>query len=336
MNGRLDEGCIQTGQLPKRVAQKMPFSEQRSVPSPTGAELNVYIRRPEGPACAVVQVNHGLAEHAARYERFADFLAARGLATCAHDHRGHGRTKAPDAPLGSFGKEPAAGKVVADVAAVHDMIAQDHPGVPVVVFGHSMGALIAMNFVLKHSDRIAAAAIWNGNFSAGLAGRAAQAVLAWERFRLGSDVPSRILPKLTFRAWAKQVPDARTEFDWLSRDAAEVDKYIADPLCGWDASVGMWAAVFDFVFAGADDRNFAAIRRDLPFHLVGGGADPESERGRTVTALADRLRRMGFSNLVSTIYPETRHESLNELNRDVITADFGAWLDSVVPIALRH
>ena len=107
---------------------------------------------------------------------------------------------------------------------------------------------------------------------------------------------------------------------------AEIDS-IADPLCGWDASVGMWAAVFDFVFAGADDRNFAATRRGLPFHLVGGGADPESERGRTVTALAERLKRMGFSNLVSTIYPETRHESLNELNRDVIMADFADWVD---------
>lgn len=308
----------------------MAFDRQISIASPTGADLNVYARQPDGPARGVVQINHGLAEHAARYARFADFLAKRGIATYAHDHRGHGHTRAPDAPLGSFGPEPATELVIADVAHVLEHIAREMPGVPVIVFGHSMGALIAMNVVQRHSGEIAGAAIWNGNFSAGLLGRAAQAVLAWERFRLGSDVPSRILPKLTFEAWAKQASDGRTAFDWLSRDHAEVDAYVADPLCGWNASVGMWRSVFDFVFAGADDRNFVGIRRDLPFNLVGGGADPESERGRTVEALASRLRRMGFSNLVSTIYPETRHESLNELNRNLIMEDFAAWADKVL------
>ncbi|MFC3722312.1 alpha/beta fold hydrolase [Neoaquamicrobium sediminum] len=307
----------------------MTFDTQKTVESLTGATLNLYTAAPKAPR-AVVQLNHGLSEHAARYARFAAFLKARGVALYAHDHRGHGHTKAPDAPLGHFGTEPAAHKVVADVAAVHDAIARDHPGVPVIVFGHSMGSLIAMNFMLKHSDRAAGAAIWNGNFSAGVLGRLAQLLLAWETFRLGSDVPSRILPKLTFGAWAKEASDGRTPFDWLSRDQAEVDLYIADPLCGWDPSVGMWKAVFDFVFAGADDRNFADIPRNMPFHLIGGSGDPESRFGKTVTHLADRMRRMGFSNLVSTIYPETRHESLNELNRDVIMADFGRWIDDAV------
>ena len=79
-----------------------------------------------------------------------------------------------------------------------------------------------------------------------------------------------MIPKLTFQAWAKQMPDRRTEFDWLSRDPVEVDKYVADPLCGWDASVSMWSDVFRFVFFGADDRNFESVRKDLPFNLVGG------------------------------------------------------------------
>lgn len=308
----------------------MAFDTQRTLESPTGATLNLYSSAPPTHVRAVVQLNHGLAEHAARYARFAEFLKTRGIALYAHDHRGHGYTKAPDAPLGHFGAEPAADKVIADVAAIHDAIARDHPGVPVIVFGHSMGSLIAINFMLKHAQRAAGAAIWNCNFSAGLLGRLAQLVLAWEKFRLGSDVPSRILPKLTFGAWAKEASDGRTPFDWLSRDRTEVDLYIADPLCGWNPSVGMWQAVFDFVFAGADDRNFEGIRKDMPFHLLGGGGDPESRFGKTVTHVADRMRRMGFSNLVSTIYPETRHESLNELNRDVIMADFGRWIDDAV------
>jgi alpha-beta hydrolase superfamily lysophospholipase len=308
----------------------MAFGSNEKIQSPTGASLNLYSRLAEGDGKAVVQINHGLAEHAARYARFAEFLAGRGFHVYAHDHRGHGGTTAPDAPPRSFGTGDAGGKVIADVLAVHDEIARRHPGLPVIIFGHSMGGLIALNFVLKHSERIAAAAIWNANFSAGAAGRAAQAILAWERFRLGSDVPSRALPKLTFQTWAKRVPDRRTEFDWLSRDAAEVDKYIADPLCGWDASVGMWQAVFGFVFAGADDDNFESVRRDLPFNLVGGEKDPATSGGEAVEELARRMRRMGFSNLVSKVYPQTRHESLNELNRDMITEEFAAWAEKVL------
>lgn len=308
----------------------MAFDDQRICNSPTGAALNLYVRHATGPARAVVQVNHGLAEHAARYARFADFLAARGFCIYAHDHRGHGRTRAPDAPPGRFASDNGVEKVLADVGAVHDLIAAENPGMPVILFGHSMGGLIGLNFLLRHSGRVRAAAIWNANFSAGLAGRAALALLAWERFRLGSDVPSRLLPKLTFRAWGRAVPGHRTPFDWLSRDAAEVEKYSADPLCGWDASVSMWRDVFGFIFAGADDRNFSAMRRDLPLLLVGGEQDPATDGGKAVTHLAARMRRMGFSNLFSRIYADTRHESLNELNRDAVMADFAAWLDGVL------
>jgi len=303
----------------------MTFDQPEKLSTPTGATLSLRIRRAEEPARGVLQINHGLAEHSARYERFAAFMAARGFDTYAHDHRGHGYTKAPGAPLGHFGSEPAADKVIADILAVHDRIAEDRPSLPVIVFGHSMGGLIALNFILRHPLRAKAAAIWNANFSAGIEGRAARAILAWERFRLGSDVPSRLLPRLTFGAWNNQVPDRRTEFNWLSRDEAEVEKYIADPLCGWPASVGMWRAVFDFIFLGADDRNFVTVPRDMPFNLTGGAADPSTGNGKSVTKLAERLRKMGFSDVVSNIYAETRHESLNELNRDIIMEDFATW-----------
>ena len=299
--------------------------------SPTDAKLNLYIKRSEIPARAVVQINHGLAEHTARYTRFADFLAAHGYHVCAHDHRGHGATTAPDAPTGRFAQNDGMERVVADVSAVHDHIAERHAGLPVVIFGHSMGGLIALNFVLRHSERVAATAIWNANFSAGVLGRLAQAILAFERFRLGSDVPSRILPKLTFGDWSKKIPNRRTEFDWLSRDVSEVDLYVADPLCGWDASVSMWIDLFDLVFAGADDVNFAGVRRNMPFNLVGGECDPATDGGKAVWALAARMRRMGFSNLVSKVYPETRHESLNEINHEPIMADFAGWLEQTLP-----
>jgi alpha-beta hydrolase superfamily lysophospholipase len=308
----------------------MPFDIETSHASPTGATLKLYITQAKASPRGVIQVNHGIAEHAARYGRFAEAMSARGFHVYAHDHRGHGGTTAPDAPPRMFGSPDGGAKVIADVAAIHDRIAKEHPDLPVIVFGHSMGGFVALNFVLRHSARVRGAAIWNANFSAGLLGRLGQAILAYERFRLGSDMPSRMIPKLTFQAWAKQMPGRRTEFDWLSRDPAEVDKYVADPLCGWDASVSMWSDVFRFVFFGADDRNFESVRKDLPFNLVGGEKDPATDGGKAVHDLQKRMARMRFSRVTSRVYAETRHESLNELNRNIITEDFAAWAGSVV------
>lgn len=295
-----------------------------------GSMLNVFLEEPETPVRAVVQINHGLAEHAARYQRFMEALATHGIASIAHDHRGHGTTRAPDAPLGRFAKAAGADAVIDDVLAVHGLIAKRWPSRPVIIFGHSMGGLIALDFVLRHPDCVQAAAIWNANFSAGLLGRVAQAILAWEKFRIGSDVPSRILPRLTFQAWGAQVPNARTPFDWLSHEDVEVAKYISDPLCGWSASVSMWQDVFELIFRGADDLQFAKIRRDLPFQLVGGAEDPATEKGRSVLALAGRLRQMGFQHVQSRIYGHTRHETLNDLNRNTATTDFMHWVDQVL------
>ena len=165
-----------------------------------------------------------------------------------------------------------------------------------------MGRFSALNSVLQASQRGSpAAAIWNAEFSAGHAGRTAQAILAWERLRLGSDVPSRMMPRLTFQAWAEQVPERRTAFDWLSRDAAEVDEDVADPLCGWDASVSMWSDVFGFMFFGADDRNFDSVRKDLPFNLVGGGRIPRPTAARPCTNSQSRIARMGFSRVTTRL-----------------------------------
>ncbi|MBZ9748751.1 alpha/beta hydrolase [Mesorhizobium sp. CO1-1-7] len=308
----------------------MPFSQQRVVRSPTGADLNLFVRQADSSPRAVVQINHGLAEHAGRYDRFAGFLAARGFHVYVHDHRGHGTTRAPDAPLGRFADKDGPAKVIADVDAIRDLIAREQPDLPVILFGHSMGASVALNYLLRHSNRIHAAAIWNGNFSQGLLGQVALGILAWERMRLGSDVPSRLLPKLTFQAWGKAVPDHRTLFDWLSRDEAEVAKYIADPLCGWDASISMWRDVVAMALNGGKDAGFAGIRRDLPVAIVGGEKDPASDYGRGITHLANLMRKMGFSNLVSKVYADTRHESLNEVNRDIVMDDFANWADAVL------
>lgn len=298
--------------------------------SPSGATLALRHRTPQRMALGVVHINHGLAEHAGRYARFAEALSAAGFHVYAHDHRGHGATRAPDAPLGRFAARDGIEKVLADIDAVHGHVARIHPGLPLLIFGHSMGGIVALNAVMRRSEHLAGAAIWNANVSARAMARLALAILGWERFRRGADTPSRLLPRLTFQAWGRAIAGGRTSFDWLSRDPTEVQAYTSDPLCGWHPSVSMWQDIFRMILDASDEHGLASVRRTLPFHLTGGAADPSTDNGAAVEALAARMRRMGFSNLQSRIWPQNRHEGLNDLDREAVTADFVEWAKRVV------
>lgn len=304
----------------------MPFA-RRTVKSPTGAEICLYKARWDAEPKAILQINHGMAEHAARYERFAAFLSQSDIMVYAHDHRGHGWTKAPDAPLGQFGGSDGLEKVFADMAFVNGIIRQEYPGKPVIVFGHSMGANLTLPYVMRHPQTADGVAVWNASFSTRLLFRIGQLLLKAERMFKGSDVPSMLANKLTFQTWNKAYAPNRTEFDWLSRDETEVDKYVTDPLCGFPVSNGMWLQLMDAIVEGADDASLEGIPRDKPFNLVGGGDDPVSEKGEATLALGRRLQSAGFTDVTATIYPQTRHEGLNEVNRDQIMGDFREWME---------
>lgn len=307
------------------------FETPSSLASPTGATLSVRHEPASDETKAVLQICHGLGEHSGRYHRFAEFMAARGFAVYAHDHRGHGLTTAPDAVQGRFAEAGGVDKVISDVKAVTDHARAAHPGMPVLLFGHSMGGLIALNTVLSHPRTYAALAVWNSNFAVGLLGRVAEVVLKTERALKGSDVPSTILPRLTFDTWGRSMPDYRSQADWLSRDRAEVEAYEADPLCGFDISVSMWLDVFAFTFRGTEATLLSRLKKDMPIHLVGGGQDPATDRAKATAWLSHRLASAGFSQVTKRIYTEMRHETLNEIGREEAMAEFAAWAEASLP-----
>lgn len=306
------------------------FAKVETLQSPSGASLAWRHQDSVSPERGVLMISHGLAEHSARYARFAAFMAAQGFHVHAHDHRGHGATHASDAPLGRYAGRQGVAKVLADVRVMRDMVGALHPGLPVILFGHSMGGLIALNAAEDDPHRYAGLAVWNSNFNPGLAGRAAQAILALEKMLKGSDVPSGVLPKLTFGAWGKSIAGHKTDFDWLSHDPAEVALYINDPLCGFDASVSMWIDLFELTFAGARYDRLRKLPVDLPIHLAGGGEDPATNGGREVGWLAKRMNGIGLKSVTTTIYPTMRHETLNETERDRAMQDFADWSLTVI------
>ncbi len=301
------------------------FGQVRTLQSPTGATLGWRHSPASDAAQGILLISHGLAEHSGRYARFAEAMAKHGFHVYAHDHRGHGESRAPDALLGQFSQRGGFEKVIADLRSIRAMAVSNHPGLPIVLFGHSMGGLIALNAAESGPELYDALAVWNSNFRPGLAGRAGQVILTIERMLKGSDVPSPLLSKLTFGAWSKAIAARKTDFDWLSLDEDEVAKYIADPLCGFDASVSLWIDVFEFAFAGARPDRLARLPAKLPVHLVGGSADPSTVNGDAIAWLGRRMKARGMTDVTVTIYQGMRHETLNEIGRETATEDFARW-----------
>lgn len=309
------------------------FSRIERLEAPSGASI-AFRHQPSAlaPARGVLMICHGLVEHAGRYRRFADVMSQQGFEVYAHDHRGHGRTKAADAPLGRFAWKDGAVKVVADVMAMRRLAGERHPGLPVILFGHSMGGLVALNTAVSYPDAFDGLSIWNSNLNPGLMGRFAQIVLRLEKMLKGSDVPSAILPKATFRAWNAKMPEKRNHADWLSHDKAAVDAYVEDPLCQFEASVSLWQDVFALSYRGP--KLIERLPKALPLLLVSGDEDAATNDGREIVWLAERFREAGFSHVKQTIYKGMRHETLNEIGWQAVAADFAAWCGRVVDDAL--
>lgn len=306
------------------------FFQPTFLKSPTGATLRVFSAEVEGAARGVVLIQHGMAEHAARYAATARAMVRHGFHVYVHDHRGHGETSAPDAPLGRFATAAGWRDVIADAMFVRDHARSAHPDCPKILLGHSMGGLIAWNILISHPDAFDAVAVWNADFKASKMAFAGKALLAAERALKGSDVPSDMLPRLTFRTWAKTVEDRRTEFDWLSHDRSVVDAYVADPLCGFEPTVSLWQDVFAMIERGALTANWRYISRHLPIHLMGGGEDPATAGGANVVWFGDQLTNAGFRDVSVTVEDEFRHETLNEIGAERPIANFAAWIERAV------
>lgn len=278
-------------------------------------------------AKAVVQISHGMGEHGARYARLAQALCAAGYAVYVSDHRGHGKSVKSASDLGYFADDDGMTKVVADQERLRQRIEQDHPGLPLFIFAHSMGSFVMRRYLFEHSDKVAGAVLsGTSGGQVGLA-KAGRAVAKLERMRLGPRGHSALLHAMSFKDYNNKFRPARTDADWLSRDPIEVDKYVADPLCGFTLSAQGWVDLLGTVIAMQDVENVKRMRKDLPLYVFSGSDDPVGANTVGVKATLDVFKRAGLSNVTHRFYPSGRHEMLNETNRDEVTRDLIAWLD---------
>ncbi len=294
--------------------------------SPTGASLCVYHRKAKGKAKGIVHINHGLADHAGRYARFAEVLSAAGFHVYAHDHRGHGATSAPDAKEGVFAGSNGWDQVLADIKYVNAEIKAKHPKLPLIMFGHSMGGMLTYNYLLRWPGTIDATAVWNAAMSKSPLTGVLKILLGIEKIFKGRTGISMV-SKLTFDTFNKNFKPNATNSDWLSKDVAECQAYDDDPDGGWRPSISMWQDLREGIVYGANDTGLGDVPKNMPVYIMGGDADPSVEKGKTTLDLESRLIAAGLANVKMTLRKNGRHEALNEpeAERNAVMAEFVAW-----------
>jgi len=259
---------------------------------------------------AVVQIAHGMGEHSLRYRPLADALVQRaGCAVYANEHRGHGPAAAARGELGRFGPRGFSA-LVDDMAQLSRHARSRHPGVPLVLLGHSMGSFAVQYYLIEHSALLGGAVL-SGTTALDLLGAGLQA-----GFRL-EDMNAAL-------------PDVRTPFDWLSRDAAQVDAYVADPLCGFTVDAEGMGSIFAGLALLAPDAMRGRIPPALPLYLFIGDQDPVSNKGEWFHPLVQRYRGAGLTDVSSHVFGGARHETLNETNRQEVVDVLLAWLSRVL------
>ena len=284
-----------------------------SYTSADGAQIAAYRWDPAGEPRALrgaVQLTHGMGEHARRYEHVARALNEAGFVVYAQDHRGHGASADPSA-LGDLGQGGWPG-LVDDIGLLSARIRAEHPGLPLILLGHSMGSFAVQQYLFDHSADADAVV---------LTGTAAIDLLEGA---LDLDQP------IDLSAFNAPFQPARTDYDWLSRDEDIVDAYVADPRCGFGIDTSSARAMFAGARRGADPAQVAAIRSGLPVYIAVGEADPVNAGLVLLTPLTERYQAAGLTDVTVRTYPAARHEILNETNRDDVIAELRSWLDRVL------
>ena len=311
--------------MPITKLSNKPMYKDFWYPSCGAGQIHGCRWEPEGAPKAVVQILHGIADFAARYDEFAEYLTKQGYLVVAEDHMGHGESVNGEGIQGYFhgGWEAA----VEDSCHLMRSVMEEFPGVPFILFGHSMGSFMARTILCKYPDAGIHAAIicgtcWMPAAMLPMVIKMCEAVCK----RDGEKNPSEKLQGMVFGAYNKKVENPRTPFDWISRDKEKVDFYVAHPMCGFTATAGLLRDMMKGMYYIHRKENLRNMNKEIPVFFVAGGDDPVGGYGDGVRKAAEKFREFGVKDVSERIYPLCRHEILNEINRQEIFEDIGEWI----------
>ena len=299
-------------------------------PSATGVcEIHGATYLPDdGKIDTAMVIHHGMAEHQQRYERFIRFLCENGIAVYMHDMANHGMSNQDKALTGWFGKKDGWLGLIADFRETVQRAKRENLDKKLIVMGHSMGSFICRLYTARYPEDGFQGAVFMGTGGPNPAAAAGKGLAAAIGAVAGKKHKSKLLAKMAFGTYGKRFEN-RTEYDWLTRDTGIVDKYVADPYCGYLFTVqGMHDLIEANVASNAEDW-YPAVPAGLPVLLISGEEDPVGDYGSGVRKVAETLEKTGHTDVTLKLYPECRHEVLNELNRDQVMEDILEWVRKV-------
>lgn len=284
---------------------------------------------PEGEIRGIVQIVHGIAEFVERYDDFANFLNSQGYLVVAEDHMGHGQSIGEDGVRGYF--QGGWFAAVNDTMKLMKDTMAEFPGVPYVLFGHSMGSFMARTILARYPDSGITAAIicgtgWQPKAALPLLIKVVEGICK----KTGEKNPSEKLQSMVFGGYNKKIENPRTPCDWLTRDEAIVDAYVADPLCGFTPACGLLRDMMKGIYYIEQEKNLKNMKKHLPVFFIAGAEDPVGPYGKGVEQAVSAFKKAGMINVACRIYPDCRHEILNELNKQEVYEDVAAWLKPYV------
>lgn len=288
------------------------IKKEFTFPSVSGlADIHAAAYLPDnGEVKAVLQVAHGMAEHLERYEKFAAALCDLGIALYINDHLGHGQSVSSASELGYFGETDGWKNFVEDCHKLSLIAKEENPDKPLIFFGHSMGSFVARAYTLKYADEVKAA-IYCGTAGPNPASGVGQLLAKAIAKAKGDHHRSKLIDKIAFGAYNSKF-EKRTAFDWLSRDNEEVDKYIADDLCGFLFTANGYRDLMALLAFVSSKEWFEGLDKKLPVMFIAGAMDPVGDYSKGINIVCDKLYKAGKDNITKILYPGARHEILNE------------------------
>ena len=307
----------------------MPELKDFCFPSSTGRnQIRARICRPDGTPKAVVQIVHGIAEYIERYDRFMLFLAENGYVAVGNDHLGHGKSAATPEELGIFSEKDGWAYVVDDMKLLHDRMKKEYPDIPYVFFGHSMGSFLTRTYMIRFPNQYDAAILsGTGHQSAALinGGLPFAELLTMSK---GPRAGGQALNDMAFGSYCKKIENPRTPFDWLSRDPETVDRYIADPLCGFVCKCSLYRDMMKGLKYLTNQKNINGMNKDAPIYFMSGAEDPVGDWSAGVEKAYKAFCKAGLKDVMMRLYPGGRHEMLNETNYEAVQQDILNWLNA--------
>lgn len=285
---------------------------------------------PDTEPRAIVQIIHGIAEYIDRYDDFMSFLADNGIIAVGTDHLGHGKSIESEEQTGFFAYENGWDYAVRDEEVLRLAMHENYPELPIIVFGHSMGSFMARTLLIRYPDAFNAAIIsGTGNQGSALVNGGLFMGNLVTGLK-GAHHYSKFLNNLAFGSYNKIYENPKTEYDWLSRDEANVQKYIDDPLCGFIPTCSLFRDMMTGVKFITNKKNLTAMNKDMPVYFMSGDMDPVGECGKGVQKAYNNFLEAGMKNVSIKLYPGGRHEMLNEINKDEVYSDILTWLGSKI------